>query len=181
MNYYCHLDSSLSFNDTNLQLYSLQKAADEWNELINKANVVGDKNVDFLKERLVFIINCFGLSLSQLIGQNSPSSDKKWIGSISKLFPLLLKGTDADDSTQEKLINVFEDFLIYYDAIRHFGKAKYKSVDYLTIAKLDHFRSMTIKIWDLVISKYRQNEENKIEEFSSIGEIVNFLEVTNKP
>ena len=177
MRYYCHLDSSGKLGDTNLQLYSLRKAAYEWNKLVYKVNEAGVKKVNCLKERLAFITNCFGLSLSQLIGQNSPSSDKNRMEPMSKLFPNLIKGTDLDDMTQEKLKSVFEDFLNYYDAIRHFGKVKYKSIDELTLPKLDYFRSMTIEIWDLVISKYRQDEGNDIEEFSSISEFVYFEEL----
>lgn len=173
MTYYCHLDSANTVEDTNLQLYSLEKAAKEWNELIELVNEIGIERVNCLAERMTFIINCFGLSLSQLIGQNSPPSNGKKIESPSKLLPKLLKGI-SDDVTQERLESDFKDFLIYYDAIRHFGKVKYKSIDELTLAKLDHFRCMTIEIWDLVISKYRQDKENNIEEFSSISEIVYF-------
>jgi len=177
MKYYCHLDSSYNVEDTNLQLYSLEKAAEEWNKIVDIVNEVGDERVNYLKERLAFITNCFGLSLSQLFGQNSPSSNKNRMEPPSKLFLNLLKGTDLDDVAQEKLKSVFEDFLNYYDAIRHFGKVKYKSIDELTLAKLDCFRSMTIEIWDLVISMYRQDEGNDIEEFSSISEVVYFEEL----
>ncbi|MBA4411424.1 MAG: hypothetical protein C0397_18640 [Odoribacter sp.] len=164
----------MKVENTNLQLYALKKAADEWKELIDIVNEAGVEKVDYLKERLAFITNCFGLSLSQLIGQNSPSSNKNMMEPPSKLFPNLLKGTYSDDVTQEKLKKDFEDFLKYYDAIRHFGKVKYKLMDELTIGKLDYFRSMTIEIWDLVISMYRQDEENEIEEFSSISEVFFF-------
>lgn len=174
MRYYCHLDSSFNFDDTNLQLYSLKKAADEWNELIETINKVGIKNVDFMKERLTFITSCLGLSLSQLIGQNSPTQNKDWMGPPKKLFPRLLIEIDVDDETKEKLKKEFVDFLDYYDAIRHFGEVKYKSVDELTLAKLDCFRSMTIEIWDLFISKYRQDKESDIDEFSSISEVIYF-------
>ncbi len=177
MRYYCHLDSSLNFEDTNLQLYSLKKAADEWNELINKINEVGIENVDFLKERLTFITSCLGLSLSQLIGQNSTSLNKDWTEPPSKLFPILIKGIDVKDVTKAKLEKVFANFLIYYNAIRHFGESKYKSVDELTLSKLDCFRSMTIEIWDLVISTYRLKKENEIDEFSSISEVVYFEDI----
>lgn len=181
MTYYCHLDSAYNLEDTNLQLYSLEKAADEWNELVDIVNEVGVDRVNYLKERLAFITNCFGLSLSQLIGQNSPSSNNNRMEPPSKLFPNLLRGTDSDDVTKERLKSEFEDFLNYYDAIRHFGKVKYKSMDELTLAKLDYFRSMTIEIWNLVISKYRKDEGNDIEEFSSISEFIYFKELTNKP
>src|SRR5665648_81233 len=97
MRYYCHLDSSFDFDNTNLQLYSLTKAADEWNKLILKVKDVGFDNVDFSKERLTFITSCFGLSLSQLIGQKSASTNKERMEPLSKLFPRLLKEIEADD------------------------------------------------------------------------------------
>jgi len=75
--------------------------------------------------------------------------------------------------------------MTYYAAIRHFGKVKddknYKSVDKLTLAKLDDFQRMTIEIWDLVIAIYRKDKENDIDEFSSISEVVYFEKITNKP
>ena len=178
MTYYCHLNSDNSIGDTNLQLHSLRKAAENWKELVDEVNEVGVERVDFFKERLAFITNCFGLSLSQLIGQNSPPSNNR-MDPLSKMFPNLLNGTDLDDVTKEELKRDFEDFLNYYDAIRHFGKVKYKSMDELTLYKLDNFRNMTIRIWNLVISKYRNDEENEIEEFSSISEIIYFEELAN--
>lgn len=180
MTYYCRLDSANRIEATNLQLYSLEKAAKEWNDLIELVNEIGIENVDCLSERMTFIINCFGLSISQLIGQNCPPSNSNRIESPSKLLPKMLKGI-ADNVTQERLESDFKDFLVYYDAIRHFGKVKYKSIDELTLTKLDHFRCMTIEIWDLVISKYRQNKENNIEEFSSISEIVYFENISINP
>ena len=176
MTYYCHLDSANRIDGTNLQLYSLEKAAEEWNELLNIVNEPDFLNSNSLAERITFIINCFGLSLSQLIGQNSPSLNSNRIESPSKLLPKVLKGI-SDDATQERLKSEFKDFLVYYNAIRHFGKVKYKSVDELTLEKLDYFRRMTIEIWDIVISKYRQDKGNDIGEFSSISEIVYFKNI----
>ena len=179
MTYYCHLDSVFNLQDTNLQLYSLKKAAEEWNGLIYEINEVGCDGVNCLKERLVFITNCFGLSISQLIGQNSPSSTSR-IDSPSKLLPNLLKGTDSDDVTQKRLKSQFVEFLKYYDALRHFGKTKYNLIEELTLTKLDHFRSLTIEIWNLIITKYRKDKKNDIDDFSSISELICFKEITNK-
>ena len=121
-------------------------------------------NSNSTAERITFIINCLGLSLSQLIGQNSPSLNRNRIESPSKLLPKVLKGI-SDNATYEKLKSDFNNFLVYYDAIRHFGKIKHKSVNQLTLEKLDYFRKMTIEIWDIIISKYRQDKENEIGEF----------------
>jgi len=183
MSYYCRIDSSDKLEDTNLQLYSLKKAADEWNELVDIVNKDGIEGVNYLKERLAFITSCFGLSLSQLIGQNCPSPNKNEMKQPGNLFSNLLNRTNSDRVTRKRLNSVIRDFLNYYAAIRHFGKTKdeknYKSVDELTLAKLDHFRSMTIEIWDLVIAMYRQDDKNDIGEFSSISNIVHF-EVLNQ-
>ncbi len=77
MAYYCHLYSELDLEHTNLQLYSLKKAADGWNELLDAVEESGVEQVNHLTERLAFILSCLGLSLSQLIGQNCPSPDKE--------------------------------------------------------------------------------------------------------
>ena len=76
MNYFCHLDSSGDLEHTNLQLYSLMKAADAWNELLNGVTDTGLNGVNYLRERLTFIVSCLGLSLSQLMGQNCPSPEQ---------------------------------------------------------------------------------------------------------
>lgn len=174
MRYYCHLDSANDIEDTNLQLYSLRKAAEEWNDLLGIVNERGIENVDYLTERITFITNCLGLSISQLLGQNFSSSSMDRIESPSKLFQMLLNDSSMATPEQEKLDQIFIDFLCYYDAIRHFGKVKYDLIDELTLSKLNSFRVMTIEIWDIVISQYRQKKENDIQEFSSIGEIINF-------
>jgi hypothetical protein len=38
---------------------------------------------------------------------------------------------------------------------------------------------MTIEIWDLFISKYRQDKESDIDEFSSISEVIYFENINN--
>jgi len=181
MTYYCHLDSAFNIENTNLQLYSLKKAAEEWNELVDLVNEIGIERVDNLKERLVFITNCFGLSLSQLLGQNSPSINKNRMDPPRKLFPILLKEADSDEMSKKKLKSDFEDFLKFYDAIRHFGKVKHKSIDKLNFDKLEYFKNMTIEIWDIVISIYRKDKKNNIEEFSSISDIIYFEKITISP
>jgi hypothetical protein len=185
MTYYCRIDSSLDLEDTNLQLYSLQKAADEWNSLIKLINNNGINDVKYFKERLVFITNCFGLSLSQLIGQNNPHPDKEVLGQPGDLFSNLLNQSNLDRITKNRLNKAFRDFLTYYSDIRHFGivkeDRKYKSIDKLTIDKLDSFRRLTIEIWDIIISLYRKDEKNEIEEFTSISDIIYFDNMNKKP
>ena len=74
MSYYCRIDSA--GEETNLQLYSLKQAEKCWNGLVDDIKDVGENNVPDLKEKLVFILNCFGLSLCQLLGQNWPTPTK---------------------------------------------------------------------------------------------------------
>ncbi|WP_321415465.1 hypothetical protein [uncultured Desulfobacter sp.] len=177
MNYFCYLDSSGDLDHTNLQLYSLEQAADAWNELLDTVSDVGLNNVDRLQERLAFIVSCFGLSLSQLLGQNCPSPDREKIDQPGELLSNILNKTSEDRTTKRLLNSTFKDFLKYYGAIRHFGRnidnGNYEMVQKLTINELDRFRKMTIKIWDLVINIYRQDKENEIDaEISSIADVV---------
>jgi hypothetical protein len=178
--YYCHLDSEPDLKHTNLQLYSLKKAACGWNELLDAVEESGAQQVDHLTERLAFTLSCLGLSLSQLIGQNCPSPDKEKMDQPGELLSALLIRTNADRSTRRRLNSTFRDFLAYYAAIRHFGENKdkenYRTVDRLTLAELNRFRRMTIDIWDLVIVMYRQDEENDLEEVSSVTDVVWFNE-----
>lgn len=183
MSYYCHLDSSGSVEYTNLQLHSLQKAADDWNDLIDLVADRGNYDVDHFRERLAFILSCLGLSLSQLLGQNCPSPDKDKMDQPGVLLGTLLIRARVDRATRRRLNSTFQDFLSYYGAIRHFGANKdeqnYRTVDQLTLIELDRFRCMTIEIWDVVIALYRKAKENDIEEFRSVSEVVGFRDLLN--
>jgi hypothetical protein len=178
MPYYCYLDSSSRVDSTNLQLYSLQQAANSWNDLIEAIEKSGVDEVDYLKERLAFILSCFGLSLSQLLGQNSPSPNKDKMEEPSVLLGSLLANSHVDRTTQRRLNSAFRDFLSYYGAVRHFGKNKYeqnyRTIDQLTVQELDRFRRMTIEIWDIVIAIYKQDNNNDLDEIRSISEVVWF-------
>jgi hypothetical protein len=50
MTYYCQLDSANRLDDTNLQLYSLEKAAQEWNSLVELVNEIGIESDNYLVE-----------------------------------------------------------------------------------------------------------------------------------
>lgn len=181
MHYFCHLDLSGDLEHTNLQLYSLKKAADAWNELIDAISDSDMAEVDHFRERLAFIMSCFGLSLSQLIGQNCPSPEKDKMDQPGDLLAQVLKRTTADRTTKRQINATFGDFLRYYGAIRHFGRNRdeknYNLVENLTLVEVDRFRNMTIRIWDLVIGIYRQDPTNDIDEdVSSVTGIVRFRE-----
>jgi len=182
--YYCRIDSMLNLESTNLQLYSLQKAADEWNNLVDLIAEGGVDSVDRFRERLVFILVCFGLTLSQLLGQNCPSPQKDKMGQPGALLAGVLKRAHVDPTRKRRLESTFRAFLSYYNAVRHFGENRnqrnYRTVDKLTLNELNRFRLFTIEIWDVVIEMYREDEKNEIDEFRSVSEVVCFTELSTK-
>lgn len=184
MSYYCHLDSSGSLENTNLQLYSLQQAANGWNELVDAVADCGIDCVDHFRERLTFILSCFGLSLSQLLGQNCPSPEKDKMSQPGDLLDIVLTRACVDRTTRRRLNRTFQIFLSYYGAVRHFGANKneqnYRTVDQLTLRELDRFRRMTIDIWDVVIAMCREDQENDLDEFRSVSEVVYFRELAEQ-
>jgi hypothetical protein len=162
MYYYCRSVSPATKEDTNLQLYSLQKAAKNWNDLADSIEKQGVDDVYQIKERLVFILSCFGLSLVQLLGQNSPYPDKNMVDAPGKLLSNIIRGK-VDQNTSRCLNKKFAEFLQYYDSLRHFGLNKHSTIDQLTVEKLDQFRRMTIKIWDVVIAIFKEDKNNDIQ------------------
>ena len=138
MPYYCQYQSAGSLpHTTNLQLYSLQQAANSWNPLVTEFMALGEDGVYALKERQAFVVNCLGLSLSQLLGQNSSSPDKQKMDQLNSI----LKRSHVDRTTRHRLKNTFEEFLKYYGSTRHFGKNKdeknYRRIEKLTMKELD--------------------------------------------
>lgn len=183
MTYYCHLSSPTSIRDTNLQLYSLEKASECWNGLVEEIRSNEKDEINNYTERLAFILSTLGLSLSQLIGQNCPSPEKEKMDKPGEMFSSLVNRACTDRTIRRRLNTTFREFLTYYAAIRHFGQNKndknYHTVDQLTLAELNRFRQMTIEIWDLVITMYHKNE-NFTGELSSVSEIIYFIEL-DKP
>ena len=184
MSYYCYLDSTGSLGSTNLQLYSLQQAANGWNELVDAIIQRGINDIDHFKERLSFILSCFGLSLSQLLGQNSPSPDKDKVDQPGDLLGRLLTLNNVGRTTRHRLNSTFRDFLSYYGTVRHFGKNKddqnYRTIDQLTLQECDRFRRMTIEIWDVIIAMYQRDDNNELGEIRSISEVVGFNDLAEQ-
>lgn len=181
MSYYAHLDSNESIECTNLQIYSLQKAADDWNKLVDLIEDHGIDPFDRPKEKLVFILSCLGLSLSQLLGQNCPSPEKEKMDNPGVLLGKILIRARVDQTKRRRLNRTFMEFLSFYGAVRHFGENKnkenYRTIDQLTLKRLDRFFRMTIEIWDIIITMYRGNPENDIDNFSSISDVVKFKDL----
>jgi len=90
MRYYCHLAAD-GVDSTNLQLYALEQAARCWNELAeDQVRYPSAEDIPYYTERLAFILSCFGLSLTQLLGQNVPSREKKKMDQAGDLLTALL-------------------------------------------------------------------------------------------
>ncbi|MCK9377953.1 MAG: hypothetical protein M0P73_17665 [Syntrophobacterales bacterium] len=180
MSIYLHLDSNYR-PEHNLQLYSLQKAANDWNERVDLIVDHGINHVDHPRERLVFILSSLGLSLSQLLGQNCPSPGKEKMDKPGVLLGKILIRARVDRTKRCRLNKTFSDFLLYYGAVRHFGENKnkknYHLVDQLTPGILDQFRRMTIEIWNIIIAMYRNDPKNDIDDFRSISDVVGFKDI----
>ncbi len=178
MRYYCRRDSVGSPLSTNLQLHSLKKAQKDWNDLVRLRATLGLNGVRDLAERLAFIVSCLGLSLSQLLGQNSPSPDKDKMDQPGDLLNNILASSPVDRTTRRRLNSTFQEFLSYYDSVRHFGSNKgdkhYQNIDRLTLQELDRFCRMTLEIWDTVIDIERAHDQNNFRGFRSISEEVPF-------
>jgi hypothetical protein len=178
MHYYCHGSSPTTIDDTNLQLYSLEQAAHNWNELARLIEIY--EKIDCIihfREILVFIVNCFGLSLMQLLGQNSPHK-RKDVDDPKSLLHAVLNDCNVERDIKKRLGKTFSSFIEYYDAVRHFGESisekKYQIVDKLTLHELNKFRIMTVEIWDIIITKYKKDDKNDLEEIRSVTDLVYF-------
>jgi hypothetical protein len=181
MNNYCIAGSpSIEFqceNDINLQLYSLQKAAEDWNDLIYLIEKTQGVDVNQRKEKLVFILCCFAISLSQLLGQNSPSPDDRKIDGPEKLLEKFITKHNVDDYERKRLVKQSKKFIKYYNAAHHFGlnrgNKQHKIIDQLTVEELDKFRYITIKIWDDVIKLIENGKIKSIAEFVFFADLPN--------
>lgn len=177
MPYYCYLNTDGGIDQTNLQLYSLEQAASNWNAIVEAVanhTLEGDGQ---LKERLAFTLSCLGLSLSQLLGQVCPSSNSDKIPAPDALLDTMFNRARIDRLTRNRLTRQFKDFLSYYDTVRHFGKnkqnAKYHKLDQLTLKKAEKFCSLVLEIWDVAIDLHKKNGDDDIE-IESMSEIVEF-------
>lgn len=153
--YYYNLDSGGAH--TNLQLYSLKKAYDEWMSLFSDYKRYGE-NTEYLKERLAFLVSCLGLSLSQLLGQN-PVKIKKKIDRPDMLLATFLNESKYDKRKKTLLNKKFAELITYYDAYRHFGRVgdnkQWKLLNLLNYIMVKRFVRTTLDIWNAVIGHRR--------------------------
>jgi len=177
MGVYYRLESSGV--ETNLQLYSLKQAALYWNALVNERDASGEETILDLTERIVFVLSCLGLSLTQLLGQNWPLPDRKTNDTAGELLGLILKCSHLDRTEVKRLNKGLADLLQSYGAIRHFGEnkdlANYQAVDDLSVPRLKGFVKLTLDIWDTVINVQRGNDVNEFEEWTSVRSKVHFI------
>lgn len=172
--YYCYLDSSFSVESTNLQLYSLKKAYEEWKFLSDNYKQDGD-NTENLNERLVFIVSCLGLSLSQLLGQNAVIIKQK-LDRPDALLAAFLNESNYERDKKNLLNRKFNTFIEYYDACRHFGRVdgeeQWKKINSLSFDLVESFIQTTLDIWNAVIGHHRSEhmEAENIKEI--LGEIL---------
>ncbi|MDD5520319.1 MAG: hypothetical protein PHI84_05810 [Kiritimatiellae bacterium] len=158
----------------------MKKAAEAWNDLIENIRADGEANVPDLKERCVFILNCMGLSLSQLLGQNWPSPAKEDMSSPGELLGNILKNSDIDRVERKRLNKGLKEILSYYGHARHFGQNKddqnYHTIDELNVTKLNECRKIAIDIWDTLIQIFQQDKNNDLDAWRSICDLVYFEE-----
>ena len=149
---------------TNLQLYSLRQAWKCWQDLCSQKHQLGEGKI---RERCVHAVVLLGLSLSQLLGQNTALTSDS-IPSPNKLLPVFLDETDISDIKKESLNSRFREFMDVYDACRHFGPPKYQKLDNLDLKTTESFFNLTIEIWDIVIGHFEVGQGI----FKSICEIL---------
>jgi hypothetical protein len=172
---YAHCDSEGL--DTNLQLYAIRQAAREWKNLCALRRRHGKNQVPEEKERLVFVLVCLGLSLSQLLGQQSSAKN---LPPPKKLLDEVLSGSSVNETERCQLRDKFADLVTYYDASRHFGKSKHSIIDRLTFDKVDKFVDTTLEVWNLVITRYRSDRRHNIDEYFSIAEEVDLAQLQER-
>ena len=171
--YYCRESSGFG---TNLQLYSLRVAWRLLNELKSRQEHLQESRI---RERCVVIMDLLGLSLSQLLGQNTPSNSKM-VPSPTKMLDNLLINTNMDLNKKQNLKNQFEKFVEFYDACRHFGISKHENIDRLTLNITDDFCELAIEIWDFVcVHSDSDSHASHPVDFNSVREILDDDEEDN--
>jgi hypothetical protein len=143
---------------TNLQLYSLRQAWRCWQDLTSQKDLVGEGKI---RERCVVIVDLLGLSLSQLLGQNTPHTSPR-IPAPRKLLPVFLDQTTIPEAQKNSLITRFNDFLNTYDDCRHFGIPKHEKLNNLDLKATESFFNLAIQIWDMVIEHFRAGREDEV-------------------
>jgi hypothetical protein len=149
--------------DTNLQIYALRRAKEEWWELDYEIAQVGESGVCDLKERCVFVLAILGLSISQLLGQNNPSPSESVPFPID-LFKAFVNAHNLDSS----LIAQFESFNRAYNGVRHFGTTTsgkgHAEADSLTFQAAKRHYEFGLRVWKEVIAVFCKDASNELDD-----------------
>jgi len=152
MGFYYHLSSE--GDDTNLQLYTLRRAYAEWKTLQVEQKDWGDSLL-YIKERLVLTTVMFGLSVSQLLGQNAVEKKRRLDSPKQLLKDILDDSDELPEFYKDKIETDFNEFLKYYDACRHFGvianDEKWNIIDSLDYLKERKLIAACLRIWRLIL------------------------------
>lgn len=174
---FCHLHTG-SDGRTNLQLFSLCQAAhvldrireyraDPPAELADEPDFLESK----IKEACIFVISCLGLSLTQVLGQNSPDGAKPKIPGARRMLSDFLASTEAIALPEKDLISAkAKDFFDIYDACRHFGISKHPEVANVNIEATERYMQFVKTIWNALI-RDRLNDCEEVD-ISSIDEVM---------
>lgn len=149
---------------SNLQIYSLRQAWRCWQNLSSKKDRLDEGKI---RERCVLTVVLLGLSLSQLLGQNTPLNSKS-IPPPSKLLPGFLDKTAISDTQKKSLLTRFDNFMDVCNDCRHFGPPKHQKLNNLDFKATESFVNLTIEIWDIVLGHFEVGQGI----FKSICEIL---------
>ena len=128
--------------DANPQLYYWKEAK---NRYFEKVKAVDKPALD----DLLFIVNCLGVSLSNLFGRHYPGNEKGHTPPLLKLidsyFPsqgIVLKDDDPIIYNHFAELNIF-----YCDATKHPDRSKESKIINLSKLKVEQFLETTRQIW----------------------------------
>ncbi len=128
--------------EANPQLYFWIKAKNLYFEKVKTCNQPAIDD-------LIFIVNCLGISLSQLFGQHYPGNENGYTPSLVTLVDSFLptQGLRLEDD-YPKVYNTFKELNIYYcDVTKHPDKSKKSKILALTKSKIESFLEATRLIW----------------------------------
>jgi hypothetical protein len=158
--YYC----ATSYGDeTNLQLYSLRVAKQQW-DLLKLAYAEHGESTRDLKERCVLVLAVMGLSVSQLLGQNEPTPGTR----VDFPIDIFNRFVDAHGLDQD-LKARFARFNGFYNGCRHFGTTTtgsgYEGVDDLTFVETEQCYEFGLEVWRTVVEVWQKEKDSQLRDF----------------
>ncbi|TIV98315.1 MAG: hypothetical protein E5V85_11720 [Mesorhizobium sp.] len=139
---------------TNLQLYSLLQAKHYWKALA-KDYRQHKEATGHLTERCVFIVATFGLSVSQLLGQNDPAPKARGVDTPKEIWKRFVDQHGVTEVSTDE----FDKFIDIYNACRHFGVSA-DGVGHDRLEPLDfdatrQWYEVVLRIWVAVMKALR--------------------------